>query len=233
MNTIDDQSAKLATSYSAVQLNYLKVLLRGMFSRRRHRSSDEDEECCFISSVDALNAGRSIPTSSTLNSNNSQQQPEDSNNSSSSSGVMTSISSSNAGKYLDMFVEDGWLLRSRKGRYMPSCRLLLDLDQYLSHLSAHDSQEEDGSEGDNNNGEVVVRRCTHCDRIVCVYKGAGLCSRDGCGAFLHGHCFNLLSVNRNNNNSSNVNSSTNGNGGVKCLKCKQGIIRAYTASRDV
>ncbi|KAJ4488115.1 Nse1 non-SMC component of SMC5-6 complex-domain-containing protein [Lentinula aciculospora] len=70
---------------------------------------------------------------------------------------------------LDSFVANGWLLRSKRGRYSLSSRSLLELLPYIKSTYPEETIE-----------------CTICHEIIT--KGIA-CERDNCKTRMHYHCF--------------------------------------------
>ncbi|RUS20981.1 Nse1 non-SMC component of SMC5-6 complex-domain-containing protein [Endogone sp. FLAS-F59071] len=153
VNTNDDEIAQLATEYSAAEITYFKRLTIQESNSLYLVASDllcplqidlivhADDEAFSVTSLVALREA---------------------------SKLKPSISKSAAETLLDRFVADGWLIKSRTGRYSMSTRCLLELQGYL-----REEYEED------------ILECTLCLDILT--KGQR-CDLQKCSARLHHHC---------------------------------------------
>ncbi|KAF9299486.1 hypothetical protein BGZ88_006526 [Linnemannia elongata] len=138
-NTNEQKIAQVATGYTPLELEYFKHLLDAIVTA--------DDELYCISSTAAVNEASKLK-----NKENKSLQ----------------LTKAGAEDLISRFVQDKWLIRSKKGALSLSTRTLLELQSFLKE--AYEDQ---------------IQECTLCMEIIT--KGQR-CNVAACAARLHQHC---------------------------------------------
>ena len=179
VNTTSDALTQLATTYSADEIAFVKLLLDAMFDGVANRGR---KEAMCLSAMEAVQISRK----------GGRKEPEENGNTQATRGK---LSMREAEDVLAKLLDEGWLEKSPKNFYSLSPRALMELQAWLV-----DTYNEPSDEGIEDVGKVKIRLCGACKDIVTVvclqatdgayanvFKGLRCSNRD-CLLRLHERC---------------------------------------------
>jgi non-structural maintenance of chromosomes element 1 len=145
VNTTSDPMTQLATTYSADELGFIKIMLDHMFDGPAN--SRRTEAMC-ISSIEAVQLAKKVVSRRETQDGQSQ------------AGKAT-MTGKEAEELLRKLVAEGWLERSNAGYYTLTPRALIELKTWLV-----DAYNDDDEEGDVAPSQQKIKFCHACKEII-------------------------------------------------------------------